>query len=83
MSTVKLNSKQLAKVKRAIKSLDSVRQELQSHHPEAYINWYLEDCGNLNLLSGDSHDASVTQGGSNRDNVIEEFDLPNSSGGGW
>ena len=83
MSNIYLTSKQRLKIKKAIKLLDEVRNEIQQANSDATVNWYLEDCGNLNLLDGDSHDAYNDQGGANHDAVIEVFDLPFSGGGGW
>lgn len=81
MSKVKLSAKQILKITRACKALDDVLEEVQKANPDCYINWYLEDCGNMNLLEGDSHDGS--EGKARQDRVIERFDIRESSGGGW
>jgi len=78
MSDIKLTAAQKRKINTAVNSLNKVRAELQRGNPDYYINWYLEDCGNLNLLENDSHD-----GAANQEVVIETFDLDHSAGGGW
>lgn len=80
MADVELTPAQKRKIKRAVAALNDVRQELQQENPDYYINWYLEDTGNLNLMEADSHDRD---GGARHDKVIEHFGLDNSSGGGW
>ena len=82
MADINLTVAQNRKIKSAVKSLNKVRGELQKDNPDYFINWYLEDCGNLNLLEGDTHDATG-RGESLQDNVIAVFDLECSSGGGW
>ena len=74
-----LTKKQRSKIQKALDSLDSVRLELELEHG-VDVGWYLEDTANLNLMQGQSHD---DRGGPNFGMVIERFDLPNSSGGGW
>lgn len=80
MADVELTPAQKRKIKRAIAALNDVRQELQQENPDHYINWYLEDSGNLNLMEADSHDRD---GDPQHDKVIEHFCLDNSGGGGW
>lgn len=80
MSKVQLTAKQKAKIKRAIKSLNDVNEEIQTDNSDKYINWYLEDNDNLNLMEDYSHDGN---GSANHDAVIEVFNLDNSGGGGW
>tara|TARA_R110002072_G_scaffold169949_2_gene323484 strand:- start:4541 stop:4792 length:252 start_codon:yes stop_codon:yes gene_type:complete len=79
---VTLSIKQLNKVRRAIKSLNDVRKELEVNNPENYINWYLEDNNNLNLMCDYSHSQDA-HGVSNQDAVIRCFELDNAGGGGW
>ena len=81
MSDIKLTKKQDAKIRRAVKALNDVREELQEENPESSMNWHLEDSNNLNLMQGDSHDMKT--GERQRDNVIKCYDLWHSSGGGW
>mgnify|MGYP003653423860 CR=1 FL=1 len=83
--SIELTSKQRNKIKRAVKSLNDVRQELDDDNSDCEVQWYLEDCGNLNLMSGDSHDDTGlgTGHGRRQDLVIDRFDLEYSSGGGW
>lgn len=83
MSDIELTSKQRSKIKRALKSLEDVRKEVELDNASSDINWYLEDCGNLNLMSGNSHDLSATNHQQNTDCVIEVFDFYNAGGGGW
>lgn len=83
MSDIKLTAAQKRKINTAVNSLNKVRAELQKDNPDYYINWYLEDCGNLNLLENNSHDLADTYGAANQEVVIETFDLDHSSGGGW
>lgn len=80
MADVELTPAQKRKIKRAIAALNDVRLELQKENPDYYINWYLEDTGNLNLMEADSHDRD---GSARHDKVIEHFCLDDSSGGGW
>ncbi|MEZ9709384.1 hypothetical protein AB4254_11950 [Vibrio breoganii] len=79
MTEITLSSKQCAKIKRALKALEEVRKEVDLESDEA-VRWYLEDSGNLNLMTGDSHDDS---GSPNFDAVIEHFEFPESTGGAW
>lgn len=81
MADIELSQAQKRKITSAVKALNKVRAELQTENPDYDINWYLEDCGNLNLLEGDSHD--LLDGRAAQDNVIAVYDLEYSSGGGW
>lgn len=81
MSDIELTTNQRKKITRACKALDDVRKELQKEHPEAYINWYLEDSANMNLMDDESHDTLT--GKAMPDRVIELFYIPHASGGGW
>lgn len=83
MADIELTPAQKRKITSAIKSLNKVREELQRENPDYHINWYLEDCGNLHLLEGDSHELADTYGAAAQDKVIHLFDLEHSSGGGW
>jgi hypothetical protein len=86
MSNVTLTTKQRNKIKRSVKALNDVRQELQKDNADCDVQWYLEDSDNLNLMSGDPHDDSGrSEGGHGRrqDRVIDTFYLELSSGGGW
>jgi hypothetical protein len=84
MTDITLTTKQRNKIKRAIKALNDVRQELQNQNGDCDIQWYLEDSGNLNLMSGDSHDEDGGNGETSRqDRVIALFDLDNAGGGAW
>ena len=74
-----LTTKQRNKVNRALKALEEVRAEVDLE-AENRVAWYLEDCGNLNLMDGDSHNE---HGDGNHGMVIYTFDLPYSGGGGW
>ena len=80
MNKIELTNAQDRKIKRAIKALNDVRAELASDNPDNYVNWYLEDNENLNLMNGDSHSG---QGVPNYDNVIGLYNLKMASGGGW
>lgn len=71
---------QSRKISAAVAALNEVRHQLQLENPTCNINWYLEDCDNLILMSGDSHDES---GKARHDRVIEVFTLDNATGGGW
>lgn len=82
MADIKLTPAQKRKINSAVKALNKVRDDLQRENPEYYINWYLEDCGNLNLLEGDSHDVE-DRGSAQEGVIIETFDLEDSNGGGW
>ena len=82
MADIELTPAQKRKINSAVKALNKVRADLQRENPEYYINWYLEDCGNLNLLEGDSH--NIENGQSSQESaVIEVWDLEHSAGGGW
>jgi hypothetical protein len=86
MSVITLTTKQRSKIKRAIKALNDVRRELQNDNNDCDVQWYLEDSGNLNLMSGDSHDETSGSGygdTSRQDRVIAIFDLDNAGGGAW
>lgn len=82
MTDITLTTKQHNKIKRAVKALNDIRAEVSKDNPEIYINWYLEDNDNLNFMGGHSHseDSGITP---QYENVIAEFTLDNSGGGGW
>lgn len=82
MASITLTTKQKRKIELAIKALNEVRAEIQQENPDNYINWYLEDNDNLNLLEDVSHNHD-SRGSSNQDAVIATFDLKHSTGGGW
>lgn len=82
MSNIELTAKQHNKIKRAIKSLNDVRAELQGQNPENEINWYLEDSNNFNLMAGLPHD-DTTACRPLYENVICCYELDEASGGGW
>ena len=81
--TILLTSKQRNKINRAIKALNDVRKELDNDNGDCDVQWYLEDCGNLNLMSGDSHEGIGNGDTSRQDRVIATFNLDSSGGGGW
>jgi len=80
MSDIEITTKQHNKIKRAIKSLNDARDEIQSENPDYNINWYLEDSDNLNLMEGESHIGGEI---ANHDAVIELYDFKSAGGGGW
>lgn len=80
MATVTITARQKAKIEKAIKALNDVRSEIQFKNPDNDIQWYLEDCGNLHLMEGDTHN---NLGNAQKDRVITHDILENSSGGGW
>lgn len=86
MNTIEITPKQRAKIKRALKALEDVRNEISTApnntvNSDEGINWYFEDGGNLILMNGPSHSGLTAT--SQHDNAIETFDFPKSSGGGW
>ena len=82
MSEFNITPAQKAAITRAVNSLNKVRAELEEDNPDApNVSWYLEDCGNLNLMSDDSHTGGYLN--ANRAAVEGVWDLANSSGGGW
>lgn len=88
MSNVELTNKQYNEIKRAIKSLNDVRKEIQTDNPDYDISWYVENGGSVHLMSGDSH-SHISLGdyetitNSNYDNIIDTFTLLRSECGGW
>jgi len=80
MSDIELTKKQNAKIQRAVKALNDVRKEIQRENPDYYLNWYLEDSNNLNLMEDHSHTGGDV---ANFDAVIECFNLELAGGGGW
>lgn len=81
--SIELTTKQRSKIKRAVKALNDARKEIELDNAGSDINWFLEDCGNLNLMNGNTHDLGNNNGSANYGNVIEVFDLDNAGGGGW
>ncbi|HAS8195733.1 TPA: hypothetical protein I7682_17785 [Vibrio vulnificus] len=80
---IKLTPKQKARIQMAVKALNEVRAELEPQtNLEGGINWYLEDCGNLCLMEGNTH-ASDYKSSPRHNGVIAVFNLDNASGGGW
>jgi len=75
---MKLKAKHEKQIGKAIDQLNKTMSEIQEYVPECNI--YLEDSNNFNVLCGDSHDAG---GSANQHNVIAQFTLHNSGGGGW
>ena len=82
MNYLYLTTKQKTKIKKALKALEEVRKEVSQSENATDINWYLEDCGNLHLMNGATHEASG-QNHSIQENIIDVFDFKESSGGGW
>ena len=82
MASVILSVKQKNKIRRAVKALNDVREELQRYNPDNDINWYLEDCGSLYLMEDNPHSDDLAQT-ARQDRVILHSSLDNSSGGGW
>ena len=80
ITVIALTTGQRNKIQRAVNALEAVRQEISEQNAGHYINWYLEDSDNLNLMDGDSHDERSNP---QREMVIAHFDLPRSGGGGW
>lgn len=80
MGKPKVTKAQRQKIERHVKGLNDIRQELEDKYPDAYINWYLEDSSNLNLMSDESHDE---RGKPQQDAVMCSSCLDYSSGGGW
>ena len=82
MEDFKMTPLQRGQITRAINTLNRVRRELEKNNPDApNVNWYLEDCGNFNLMSDDSHTGLGAE--RNKGAVVSTWDLRNSSGGGW
>jgi hypothetical protein len=80
MAKVKITARQKAKIQKAVEALNDVRADIQSKNPDHDINWYLEDCGNFNLMENPSHDENHK---ARQDRVILHSQLEESSGGGW
>ncbi|EKP0311728.1 hypothetical protein JE959_001754 [Aeromonas veronii] len=80
MAKTVLTIAQKNKIEMAVAALNEVTKELQEQNPDCYINWYLEDNDNLNLMEEDSHG---DDGAAQKNKVIELFSLDNSSGGNW
>ena len=80
MTDIKLTAKQHNKIQRAIKALNDVRAELESKNPDSYVNWYLEDNDNLNLMREHSH---TNDGMTNKEAILYCYNLDNAGGGGW
>jgi len=74
-----LQAKHEKQIKAAIAKLNKALAEVREYIPEA--NFYLEDAGSFNVLSGSSH--SEDDWNPNHDNVLACFSLKNSSGGSW
>lgn len=81
MTELCLTTKQRNKIKRALKSLEEVRKEI-NQDTEDKAMWYLEDCGNLYLMDGQSHSEGY-DAHARSNAVIECFDFLEASGGGW
>ena len=75
-----LTAKQRRDFKKAIATLDRIRQEVASTS-DNYINWYLDD-DSLCLLDGESHEEG-RHGLARTGFVIEALHLQHSGGGGF
>jgi hypothetical protein len=53
MADIELTTKQHNKIKRAVRALNDVHNELQKDNPNYLMQWYLEDGNNFNLMEGD------------------------------
>lgn len=73
-----MNKSQKARMDQLTNDLNVLLDEVRRIHPNA--NWYLEDSGNLNLMSDESHDSS---GRARKDHVLHRSNLNRSGGGGW
>lgn len=76
----KLRQQEIARVMRAVATLNTVLAEVRERMPEA--NYYLEDSGNFHLLSGPSHDGMFADH-ARPDRSLLRLDLLHSGGGGW
>lgn len=68
----------IEQIGRYVERINKQMEIIKSEFPDAMI--YLEDCGNFNIMSANSHDDN---GDANHDAVLECFDLADASGGGW
>lgn len=84
MSEFKITPLQKGQITRAVNTLNRVRAELEKNNPDApNVNWYLEDCGNLCIMSDESHTGHGHRLTPNHDAVVQVWDLAKSSGGAW
>jgi hypothetical protein len=77
-----LTAKQTNKIKRALKALEEVREEMDMQSDvKGGVNWYIEDCGNLHLMDGCTH---CDNGDPNHGLIVGDvFNFNQSSGGAW
>jgi hypothetical protein len=75
-----LTRSQKTRINAAIKKLNDVMAEIKLTIPEA--NYYLEDAGNFNVLSGPSHEDGY-RNRSRQDRIMHSLTLNCSGGGGW
>ena len=81
LTTVELTTKQSNKVKRAMKALDDVWEEVAKENPDLpELHWYVEAEGSLNLMSEYSNDMKY---GGGYDHIIENWNFRHLDCGGW
>ena len=74
----KLKPQHAARFRRIAAEMNRLLDDVREYIPEA--NLYLEDSGNWNLLSGDSHDEHDE---ARQDRVLAFELVPHSGGGAW
>jgi hypothetical protein len=73
-----ISERHIARFRRIARQMASLLKEIRETCPEA--NLYLEDSGNWNLMTGDSHDEKERQ---RQDRVVAYELVPHSGGGAW
>jgi hypothetical protein len=83
MSDIELTTKQRNKIKRALKSLESVRDEVAKENPDNTISWYISSGGNVHLMDGETHGDYKSNHEALYDNVIDDFCISHEDHGDW
>jgi hypothetical protein len=68
----------VTRFRKLARDMAKLLSEIRRYCPEA--NLYLEDAGNWNLLTGDSHDENDKM---RQDRLVTCVYVPHSGGGGW
>lgn len=82
MSKIKLTPAEHKKIEKHVSGLNRILEDLQKKYPDFEMNWYLEDAGNFNLMSSESH-AGNGSCNPRYENIVDCYTLNNASGGGW
>jgi hypothetical protein len=79
-ATHSISKRNIARYEAAVRKLRSVLEDIRAECPTAEI--YVEDAGNVYLLTGPSHDSSLAAN-ARMERIVTCVIVPHMGGGGW